>query len=913
MALKSKVLLATLLLSCAASQPPGSATAPPGPPTPLGVTPAAETAPPPRDDGRLPPFVRPTRYALDLTVDPSKATFTGRVRIGVTIDQPTRAIVLHGRGMTVRSATLASSRGKLDARSSLRMAKRSKEEPEELVLSFDETAPAGEGEIAIEYEAPFADGLRGLYRVEEGGEAYAYTQFEPNDARRAFPCFDEPSNKTPFEISLTVPKGAVAFANTKVTNRREGSGGELVTFEFEKTRPLPTYLVALGVGPLDVLEGPKQPTDVRLVAARGKAALGKLSVEAAAAHLELLGKYFDRPYPYPKLDVVAVPNFGSGAMENPGFVTFREELLLLDPEHASTSARRAMASVMAHELAHQWFGDLVTMQWWDDLWLNEAFASWMSDKIVDQWRPESRARVQAVGNKSQVMAEDALATARKIRNPVRSTSEAEEAFDGITYGKGRAVLNMTEAWLGEDAFREGLRRYIKKHEWGNATALDLYAALAEASGGRDVARVMNSFTDQIGAPLVTASLSCASVAGNPSSFIQLRQQEYRTLERRGQNDKLWRIPICVAYDAGGKVEKQCTLLDAAEGRIDLGGKAPRCPAFFYPNAGETGYYRVGLDRADLVKLAGTALGKLSEQERFGVVSNAWAEVWSGNLPASDFLALLRGFKKETSRLVWVQIVESLAGADRAVVSDAARPAFAKLVRDLLGPTGRRLGWTSKHGESDDQKLTREAVLGALGGLGNDDWVLSEAKRVTNAWLTDPMKTDADLARIALPLAAKRGDAALFDRLAGVLKSPKTPEMRVLAIAGLTGFEEPKLIERALALTLDGTLKTQDFRYVFVPLGMRRPTRDVTYAWIEKHFDELTKVVPSFLRARLIHVAGAMCDKERVHAVESFLRPRVEKIEGAEKNTRQSVEEGLRCAALAEKEAVATSSWLVARK
>ena len=885
---------------------------PPAPPGPSVATPSAETVPAPREDGRLPPFIKPTRYALDLTVDPSKTTFAGRVRIGVTIDQPTRAIVLHGRGMTVRSAALASSRGKLDARASLRGARWSKEEPEELVLSFDEAVPAGEGEIAIEYEAPFSDGLRGLYRVEEGGDAYAYTQFEPNDARRAFPCFDEPGNKTPFEISLTVPKGSVAFANAKVANRREGSGGELVTFEFEKSRPLPTYLVALGVGPLDVLEGPKQPTEIRLVAAKGKAALGKLSVDAAAAHLDLLGKYFDRPYPYPKLDVVAVPNFGSGAMENPGFVTFREELLLLDPKHVSTSARRAMAGVMAHELAHQWFGDLVTMQWWDDLWLNEAFASWMSDKIVDQWRPESRARVQAIGNKSQVMAEDALASARKIRNPVRSTSEAAEAFDAITYGKGRAVLNMTESWLGEDVFREGLRRYIKKHEWGNATASDLYAALAEASGGREVAKVMNSFTDQIGVPLVTASLSCASGAGNPSSFIQLRQQEYRTLERREQNDKLWRIPICVAYDVGSTVEKRCTLLEAAEGRIDLDGSAPRCPAFFYPNAGEQGYYRVGLDRADLGKLTGTTLGKLSEQERFGVVSNAWAEVWSGDLPAASFFELLQGFKKETSRLVWGQIVESLAGLDRAVVSDAARPAFAKFVRDLLGPTGRRLGWTSKHAESDDLKLTREAVLGALGGLGNDDWALSEAKRVTEAWLTDPMKTDADLARIALPLAAKRADAPLFDRLAGVLKKPRTPEMRVLALSGLTGFEEPKLIERALGLTLDGTLKTQDFRYVFAPL-MRRATRDVTYAWIEKHFDDLTKVVPSFLRARLIHVAGAMCDKERVHAVESFLGPRVEKIEGAEKITRQSVEEGLRCAALADKEAALTSSWLASHK
>jgi alanyl aminopeptidase len=631
-----------------------------------------------------------------------------------------------------------------------------------------------------------------------------------------------------------------------------------------------------------------------------------MSVEAAASHLDLLGRYFDRPYPYPKLDVVAVPNFGAGAMENPGFVTFREELLLLDPEHASTAARRAMAGTMAHELAHQWFGDLVTMQWWDDLWLNEAFASWMSDKIVDQWRPESHARVLALGNKSAVMEEDALATARKIRNPVRSTSEAEEAFDAITYSKGRAVLSMTEAWLGEDVFREGLRRYVKKHEWGNATASDLYAALSEASGGREVAKVMDSFTDQTGVPLVAASLTCpAGAAGAP--VVELRQREYRTLERKEASDKLWRIPICVDYDAAGKTEKQCTLLDTAEARMELGTKG-RCPAFVYPNAGEVGYFRVALGRADLTKLRG-ALGRLSEQERFGVVSNAWAGVLSGDLAPSDYLGLLRSFKGETSKLVWAQIVESLGVVDRSVVSDGARPAFAKLVRDLVGPTAHRLGWTSKRGESDEQKLLRESVLGALGTLGNDDWALREAKRVADEWLADPATTEADLARIAVPLAAKRGDASLFDRLANALKNPKTPEMRLIALAGLTGFEDASLVARTLALTLDGTIKTQDFRYVFTPLGQRRPTRDVTYAWVENHFDELTKVMPAFIRARLINVASAMCDKDRVHAVESFLRPRVEKLEGAEKNAKQAVEEGMRCAALAEKEGAPTSAWL----
>jgi len=851
------------------------------------------------------------RYALDFNIDPSKKTFVGRARIAVTIEKPTRAIVMHGRTMQLTRATLHGARGDLSAKPALRRAARSKEEPEELVLAFDRELEPGEGELDLAYEAPFAQGLRGLYNVEEGGAFYAYTQFEPNDARRAFPCFDEPNFKTPFELTITVPKGSIAVSNAKEARRREDPKGQFVTFEFDKSPPLPTYLVALAVGPFEILEGPKAPVPVRLVATQAKASLGKLAVDASAAHLELLGKYFDRPYPYSKLDVVAVPNFAAGAMENAGLVTFREELLLLHPEHASTVARRAEGHVIAHELAHQWFGDLVTMQWWDDLWLNEAFASWMSDKIIDQWKPATQARLESVGDRAWVMAQDSLVTARKIRNPVRSTSDAVEAFDGITYNKGRAVLAMVESWLGEDAFRDGLRRYMEKHAWANATAGDLYAALGEASG-RDVARVMDTFTDQTGVPLLSARLECGATA-QPAS-IRLHQREYRTIDRTSASgEKLWRIPVCVLYEAGGKLERQCTLLDAADGRIDLVTAKGRCPAFFYPNAGEAGYYRAKLERADLDKLLAKALPKLPDRERFGIASNAWAEVWSGDLPTAAYLQTLRSFRRETSRLVWGQILDSLQSADRAVVSDAARPAFAKLVRDVVGPIGRRLGFAVKKGEPEDDKLLRIAVLDTLGRIGRDDWALGQAARVAEAWLSDPMKIDADLARAAVPLAAKEGDAALFDRLVGVLKSPKTPEMRVLALMALAGFEDPKLVERTLGLTLDGSVKMQDIRYVFPPLANRRSTRDVTYAWIERHWGELTKTFPPFVIGRLAQVAGAMCDGARVRAVETFLRPRVEKIEGTEKNLNQAVEEGLRCAALAEKERAPTEKWLYASK
>jgi cytosol alanyl aminopeptidase len=910
----SKIFFALALVGCAASPQ-----APSGPSSP-GVSAGAhaedgDAVPAPRQDGRLPSGVRPTRYTMDLSVDPSKKTFGGEVRIAVTLERPLRAIVMHGRGLDVKSAFLHTARGKLTGRAALRMAAGSREEPEELVVAFPSEAPAGDAELELHYEAPFNRGLRGLYHVEDAGASYAFTQFEPNDARRAYPCFDEPGFKVPFELSLTVPKGSMAVANTRLARQRENAAADNVTYHFEKSPPMPTYLVAFGVGPFDVLEGPTAPVPIRLISAKGKTGLGKLAIETAAAHLDLLGKYFARPYPYTKLDIVAVPNFASGAMENPGFVTFREELLLIDPEHASTQARRAMAGVIAHELAHQWFGDLVTMSWWDDLWLNEAFASWMSRKVVDQWRPASQSRLESLGDKSSVMAHDSLSTARKIRNPVTSTSEALEAFDGITYGKGQAVLTMIESWIGEEQFREGMRRYVKKHEWANATAADLYAALGEASG-RDVGKVMNSFTDQSGVPVVSAECRAGEGTDGPAS-VQLRQEEYRTLDRKGPSSKLWHIPVCVVYDGGEKIERECTVLDSAEAKLDLGKRGAKggggaCPAYLYPNAGEAGYDRVKLERTELERLAKAGLGKLTDLERFGLVGNAWAQVWSGDLPASVYFEMLGSFKKEPSRLVWREIIDSLYAADKSIVTESARPSFAKFVRDILSPTARRLGWATKKDESDDQKLLRVSVLTALGTLGRDEWALAQAKRVADAWLSDPFQVDADLAKAALPVTAKQPNDALFDRLTAVLKAPRTPEVRVLALSGLAGFDDPKYVERVLDLMLDRTIKAQDLQYVLRPLSARRATRGTTFAWLEKHFDDVAKVVPRFVVGRLAHVTASLCDAGQVRAAETFFTPRLAKIDGTEKALRQSVEDGLRCAALSEKESSATAKWLAAR-
>jgi aminopeptidase N len=879
----------------------------------------ARGVPPPRADGRLPRQVRPTRYALDLVVDPTKDRFAGRARIDVSVDEPTSGIVLNARGLTVRSAALITAGGRMPARTELRRAAGSKQDPEELVLVFDRVIAPGHAEIEIDYDGPFATGLRGLYRAQEGGRWYAFTQFEPTDARRMFPCFDEPGYKTPFTLAISVPPGSIALANTREARHRPD--GALVRFEFEESPPLPTYLVALAVGAFDAREGLAGALPIRLFATTGKARLGAAALAATRGQLVELERYFARRFPYTKLDLLAVPAFGSGAMENAGLITFREERILLD-ERASLAARVAMAGIIAHELAHQWFGDLVTMAWWDDVWLNEAFASFMADEIVDAWRPATGARLQAIAAKSQVMGDDSLATARRIRQPVRSTSEAQEAFDSVTYAKGRAVLAMTEAWLGPDAFRAGLRGYLQRHEWGNATADDLYATLAEASGGRDVAGVMRSFTDQIGVPMIDARVACEP---GKAPTVSLRQQEYRTLERPATGGgPLWRVPVCLSVGFGkpGKVVKQCTVLTEREGKLDLdtGGA---CPTWMYANAGEAGYYRVRIGPAELAAFAPVVL-QLPERERFGVVSNAWAAVAAGQLPVSAFLDLCLRLKNDPSRLVWTGILDALRSIDRTLVTEDVRPAFARFVRALCGPTARRLGWRVAETQPDDERFMREAILIAFGDLGEDGATLTEAARRARAWLdaalaADGQKgshtpvphagvTDAEIARIALPLAAKRGDAALFDRLLAVVKHPPTPEVHVLAVSGLAGFDDPALIERTLGLVLDGTIKAHHLRYL-APLFARPAGRAVVYGWIERHFDELARMFPSYFMGRVVRVVATLCDAGRVRAADAFLRPRVAKLEAVEKDLRQSVEEGLRCAALADAARPEASRWL----
>ncbi|MEP7120006.1 MAG: M1 family aminopeptidase [Byssovorax sp.] len=868
-------------------------------PPPIASTDAAPIAPAPLDSGRLPGTARPLRYDVALAIDPAKSRFTGDVGITVEIAAATQAIVLHGRDLTIGRAEVVQGDQHVAATASTRLAKGPRDAPDELVLTLARPLGVGRAEIKIAWSAPIGDKLSGLYRVKEDGVYYAYTQLEPTDARRMIPCFDEPGFKVPFELKVTTPKGNLAVANAEETGRADADEGRSTTFHFAPTAPLPTYLFALAVGPFEIREAPPGPVKIRVITTRGKAALGDLVLEAAAAHTRLLGEYFDRPYPYSKLDLVAVPEFGFGAMENAGLISFREELILLDAQRAGAAARRTMATNVAHEISHHWFGNLVTMAWWDDLWLNEGFATWMESKIVDTWRPTMDARLQALRSKGTIMERDALDSARPVRQPISGSGEAEDAFDEITYDKGAAVLGMLEAWLGETTMRDGIRAYLKAHEHGSATSADLFQAIGSAAN-KDVGAIASTFLDQPGVPLVRAELVCDKAA---APRVHLTQRRYRA-SRAGvgadhePDHRTWKIPICVAYEGGEKAGVTCGLLDGEA--ADLALPAGRCPKWIYPNAGENGYYRFVLPPAQMEALAAAARG-LDPRLRMGMVAGSWALVRSGDMAVGTLLDLLEGMKRERHRPVLEEIIAALQGVSDTLVDEAARPAFRRYVASILLPIARELGWETRKADTDDQKLLRKSVLSALSTLAEDPWLDAEAEKRSRAFLANPRSLDPDMAAIALHHAARRGGERRFDELISAAKRAKLPEERIDAVGPLGSFADPVLLRRALDLMLTDQLRIQDSFYISSS-AMRWPdSRPVVRAWVRDHFTELKGKMPDFLLTRLGGVVESICEKTERDAAAKLFGEAMKGTEGGDRALKQALEVADECIELRARE------------
>ncbi|MBL8604536.1 MAG: M1 family metallopeptidase [Myxococcales bacterium] len=897
------------LLGCQGARPGATAEAPRAP-LPEAVRDAllARPMPPaaPTEHGRLPRVARPERYSLELFVDPSRPRFRGVATVQLTMLDASRTVVLHGRGLNVTAAEASSADG---ARQRARVASRRAEgslEDDELVFAFD--APlSGTVSLTVAYDAPFSRGVEGLYRVEVDGAWYAFTDFEPSDARRAFPCLDEPDAKAVFSLTLHTPSGQRAFANMPAAETAPEPGGAVT--RFAETPRLSSYLVAFAVGPFDVYDGPTQPVPVRVITVRGRAALGALAAETAATMLPVLGAYFDRPYPYPKLDLVAVPDFAHGAMENPGLITYRDSILLHDRARASVGALRAMAGTTAHELAHQWFGNLVTMRWWDDLWLNEGFATWITPRIVESWQASLPARVDAAQSLIGVRTLDALPTAHAIRVPVESTAEAVASFDGTTYAKGAAVIGMLEAWLGPEVFRRGVRAYIAEHALGNARAEDLLHALGAASGF-DVARVAGAFLDRPGVPLVEATLRCAP-RQHPS--LVLRQSRFLVERPEGAPEEApWVIPVCVRYDRGPGLApgERCEVFDQRERAVTLGGT--RCPRWINPNARTAGYYFWRTSEANVRTLMTTAdRTVLDVPARLDLLANLQAQVLAGQSPIESWLIALDRLARDFSPVVYETVATQLFELERRAVTDADRPRFARWVRSLLQQRARRMGWRPVHGDVARRDDFPRMTHYALGMLGDDPETLTAAEGFAARWLRDNDSVDADLAGVALPLASRRGDAARYDALLAAHQRARTPQAANLALASLFFFDDPALVHRARDRARDGAVRVADLRVIFSRVGPSEAHRRQAADWVHDHFGALVEARGNAAQGALGLVASR-CTEAELEADRAALTPLVARVEGAARPFAVALESAHQCARQREALSAGLHRWLTLR-
>jgi alanyl aminopeptidase len=828
---------------------------------------------------RLDGSVQPLRYAVDLSIVPDRDTFHGSVDIDVDVRTPSKIIWLNAVGLTIEEAGL-----RLEAGAAL-PAKTLPGGDQFTAFSFDREV-SGKGTLHIAYQGKISrNSSAGIFQLKEDRYTYVYSQFEPTDARRAFPCFDEPGFKVPWQVTLHVPKDDMALSNTPVQSESSEPNG-MRAVRFKASPPLPSYLVALAVGPFEAVDaGHVGSTPVRVIVPHGKTAQAAYAVTAIPQLLKLLEDYFGVPFPYEKLDSVVMP-ISDFAMENAGMITYAESTLLADPARETIDHQRDLAETCAHEMAHQWFGDLVTTAWWNDTWLNEAFATWMERKISGEWRPEWHFDVSVVNARLGAMRQDELASARAIRQPIESNDDIANSFDDITYQKGAAVIEMFERWIGPEKFRSGVQLYLKQHAWGNATASDFESAISSVAG-KDVAPVFNTFLDQPGVPEISVALKCGT---KPS--LELAQK--RSLPVGSQaKPQTWEIPFCVAYEAGGAVHHQCSVLADAKADMEL-AEAQTCPAWLLPNDGEAGYYQIAYEFSLLKLVLDHGAANLSVAERVGVLGDLDLLVGDGETPAGVALGLVPEFSKDPAPQV-VQAAANIAGLLKTEsVPGDLREKGAQFIRQEFGEKAMALGWLAKPGDSDDTRLLREKLVPFVASVGEQKELIKEAETLAHGWLKHQQTISPEMLGPVLEAAAEFGDRGLFDLLRTAAVQQRDHTVRELLLGALGAFRNPELAAASLNLLLskDFDLRESFYPLLFGPLAYAE-TRNVPFAFVKQHLDSLLKRLPREVgedyAASLPTVGGGFCDAKGRDELDSFFRDRVKDYTGGPRALAQTLE------------------------
>ncbi len=856
------------------------------------------------DSGRLPETAWPLLYDLRLTVAPEQQNFRGEVAIDVDMLRASDRVTLHALELEIEGAEVRQERGPLPARAVPDPAS------ETITLIFPERIPAGPARLALRFSGKLNRQLRGLYEAHAGGETYAFTHFEPTDARRMFPCFDEPAMKARFRLAVTIPARLTALSNMPAV--AETTDGATKTITFGETPVMSTYLLALAVARLESREIQVGGTRVAVWTLPGELHLGDFALQVTSAVLPLLNDYFDLPYPYPKLDLVRVPDFAMGAMENWGAIFFRDSRLLLDESRASTATRRIIANVITHEIVHQWFGNLVTMRWWDDLWLNEAFATWLACKIVDRWRPHWNSWVEFQQEKQVPLGVDALESTRPIRAEVASAAQIESMFDALTYEKGAACLRMIEQFLGEGPFREGIRRYIQKYQFQNATADQLWAEL-DAASGQPVSAIARDWFTQPGFPLITVR-----APDNDLRHLVIKQRRFRASGIAEAEPTRWTVPLTIRYGSGGGTRLHRVLLQDRTTHLTLPGEGVEPKAsnkkvdWIYANAGESGFFRTDYDPGLRRALESVAAQVLEPAERIGLLNHLWALSLSGDLPIADFMGMLSRFRGDRTRAVVEEMTAYLEILSNQLVPASDGPRFAALVQELIGPVWSELGWAPQPDEDEETRLARAAALWAMGALAQDEDVLPELPRRLTLYEARPASLDPTLVTPVVRLCARTSDRSLFDRFLQSFRSAATPEDRDRYLTALADFRKPALARKLLEFALSEAVRGQDVWKPVRYLLANPAVQEVAWRFVQRNWQALRQKTGSVGAQRIIQGTRWLWRPEWRDEVQAFFNAPENRVAPAERALAQTVEHigiGIR---FRSRQAEALSAWLRTR-
>jgi len=838
---------------------------------------------------RLPDTVRPDHYTLTLTPNLTAATFTGVESIDVTLAEPTDHITLNAVQIAFQSATVSAEGKQQTATIS------EEKNKEQATFTFPNKLAAGKATLSIAYTGILNNELRGFYLSKTARRNYAVTQFESTDARRAFPSFDEPAFKATYDVTLIVDKGDTAISNSPIESDTPGPTAGKHTLKFFTTPRMSTYLVAFLVGDFQCTSGESDGVQIRGCATPDKVALTPYSVEVAKYVLHYYNTYFGIPYPLKKLDLIALPDFEAGAMENFGAITYRETDMLLDPKNASVDAKREVALVIAHEMAHQWFGDLVTMKWWDNIWLNEGFATWMENKPVAAMHPEWNIDQMVASGEDQTLGLDAAPTTRAIRAKAETRDEIEEMFDGISYGKASDVLLTVENYLGPETFRKGVHAYLSAHLYSNATAEDFWNAQT-ATSHKPVDKIMESFVAQPGEPILTFG----ELAGGKVSVIQKRFFLSPSIEP--DPSQKWTIPVCFK---SGTDTQRCEVLKPVDSTL----KTPTSGLFF-ANAGGKGYYRTAYPPSVYATLVANIETGLAPTERISLIGDEWAQVRSNKAPVGSYLDLATALKSDPNAEVLSNAIGGVdAIYDRVAGTPEEKAALAAWIRSTFAPEYAKLG-TPSPGDSPNTIDLRAHLFELLGYYGKDRAVLAQARQITEMYLADPASVDPTLGQTALAVAARNGDAALFDQLQKIAETSTNPEIQEGSLRLLPEFEDPALVQRSLDYAASDKVRNQDALIQFAIALQIDATRDIAWKYVKSHWSTVKTLLTPEMGSALVGSTGAFCSVEARDDVTAFFA--THKVPAAERTLKHAIEHINGCIELRSLQQPNLDKWLAAQ-